>query len=55
MYGRDAATTRLEAGEVTRDIRMPVFGLKDGDHAFLGIITKGESRAVINAAVNGKR
>ncbi len=55
VYGRDAATTRLEAGEVTRDIRMPVFGLKDGDHAFLGIITKGESRAVINAAVNGKR
>ncbi len=55
VYGRDAATTRLEAGEVTKDVRMPVFGLKDSGHGFLGIITEGEARATINAAVNGKR
>ena len=48
MYGRDAGDHPPGGGgRVTRDIRMPVFGLKDGDHAFLGIITKGESRAVI--------
>lgn len=55
VYGRDSATTRLEMGDMTQTIRMPVFGLKDGDHAFLGIITQGEARALINASVNGKR
>ncbi|HIW74541.1 MAG TPA: hypothetical protein H9684_09465 [Firmicutes bacterium] len=55
VYGRDAATTQLEAGAVTENVRLPVFGMKHGDTGFAGIITAGASRAILNAAVQGKR
>lgn len=55
VYGRDAAITQLEAGEVTEEARLPVFGIKVDDQGYAAILTAGASRAVINAAVKGKR
>lgn len=55
VYGRDEAITQLEAGEVTEDVRLPVFGMKHGDSGFVSVITAGASRTILNASVQGKR
>lgn len=36
---------------ISESIRMPVFGLKQGDHAFFGIIEEGDAVGKINAEV----
>lgn len=40
--------------EYTEDARIPVFGMKNGDSAFLGRITGGDALAIVNADVSGK-
>ena len=55
VYGRDASITQLKAGDVTETVRLPVFGMKHGETGFTGILTAGASRAVLTAAVQGKR
>lgn len=54
VYGRDGAVFRRELTLVSEDIRLPVFGLKNGDHAFLAIIEQGDSIASIHADVAGR-
>lgn len=53
VYGEDPATgSGVDSGE-SDPIRMPVFGIKNGDGAVLAYIEKGEASASIIAAVNG--
>lgn len=54
VYGRDLALNTLSKTEEKEAIMMPVFGVKRNDYAMLGIITKGEYQAEIEAEVSGK-
>lgn len=55
LYGRDPAILQMEQESMDQVARLPVFGLKNGDHAMMGIVTDGAGRAAINASVGGKR
>lgn len=55
VYGREPSTTKLVKEDVSRTVRLPVFGLKNGGNAMMGIITDGAGRSIIHASVNGKR
>lgn len=55
VYRREYSTTKVQLDRMEQPVTMPVFGLKDGDNAMLGIITDGAGRAIVNASVNGKR
>ncbi|MGN7355848.1 DUF5696 domain-containing protein [Paenibacillus sp. SAF-054] len=54
VYGNDGTfdvKERIQTNEVTR---LPVFGLKQNDHALIGIIEDGEAGASIAADVSGR-
>lgn len=53
VYGRDAALVidTLIAQEQT--VRLPVFGLKQGDNGFFAIIEQGDAVATVNALTGG--
>lgn len=55
VYGREPATTKMQIDKLEETAYLPVFGLKKGDNAFVGIITEGAGRAIVNASVSGKR
>ena len=55
VYGREPATSKMQLDKLEETVYLPVFGLKKGENAFVGIITEGAGRAIINASVNGKR
>lgn len=48
MYGPDAAETNADRGSQKLEFRYPVFGIKDGQKALLGIVTDGDSVSNIN-------
>lgn len=54
IYGGDAADKAISTVDY-EEIRMPVFGIKKGNSAFLGILTQGESDCSIQAYANGQR
>ena len=49
VYGEDVSKKAELESEQIENIRMPVFGLKNGNNAFVAIITKGDEIAEINA------
>ncbi len=53
VYGGELSTTRLEADGIKRQALLPVFGSKQGEEAFVGIITSGAPRAIISAKAAG--
>ncbi|MFD0960553.1 DUF5696 domain-containing protein [Paenibacillus chungangensis] len=56
LYGRDS-TTKQDEGAVLQIVavsRLPVFGMKRGEHAMLAIIGQGDAQAVITADTSGK-
>ena len=55
VYGREPATSKLQIDTLEETAYLPVFGLKKGDAALMGIITDGAGRAIVNASVSGKR
>ncbi|MEG1887210.1 MAG: DUF5696 domain-containing protein, partial [Oscillospiraceae bacterium] len=55
VYGREPAVSKPQQEALSATIRMPVFGIKNGENAMMGIITEGAGRSLINASVNGKR
>lgn len=55
VYGREPATTKMQIDKLEETAYLPVFGLKKGENAFVGIITQGAGRAIVNASVSGKR
>lgn len=48
MYGADAAETNSDRGSQRLEFRYPVFGIKNGERALLGIITDGDAVSNIN-------
>lgn len=55
VYGREPATSKMQLDKLEETAYLPVFGLKKGETAFVGIITQGAGRAIVNASVSGKR
>ncbi|NLL88563.1 MAG: hypothetical protein GX228_06490 [Firmicutes bacterium] len=56
VYGRDNSEDPLSyITTYGQQIHLPVFGLKKGDQAYLGIIERGDSIAHLRADVSGKR
>lgn len=49
VYGTDATRRILKSTEEQEEVRLPVFGAKDGDTAVLGIIEEGAGAAFIEA------
>lgn len=54
IYGEDGATFKREQRVVSEDIRLPVFGMKQDDQAFLAIIEQGDGVASIESDVAGR-
>ena len=55
LYGREPATAQPQLDSMEQTAKLPVFGLKNGADAMLGIVTSGAGRGIVNASVNGKR
>ncbi|WP_223067890.1 DUF5696 domain-containing protein [Paenibacillus caui] len=54
VYGADQALTVTQQTAVKEDIKLPVFGIKKNDHAFLAVIHQGAYQAGITADVSRK-
>lgn len=57
VYGVDTAfgqASQLEANQQF-SIRMPVYGIKDGEDAFVAVIDEGDAMATIQADISGKQ
>jgi hypothetical protein len=52
VYGWDRAVARFEMPVIEEEIRMPVFGMKKGNGAFLAVIEAGDMMCNINAGVD---
>jgi len=57
VYGRDYATMPVSeySADSKEQIYLPVFGLKNGDRAFVAMLEDGDAMAQINAVVEGMR
>jgi hypothetical protein len=55
IYGDDQNDNSGRRGQVSESARLPVFGLKSGDHAWFAEIEEGESIAGITADVGGRQ
>ena len=53
VYGIDPVVQSYTVTEMTENARLPIFGMKNGDYAFLGRITGGDALGIINAGVSG--
>ncbi len=54
VYGRDVTAVPTARGAVTEQIYLPVYGIVKEDNALLAIASKGDSNAVLTAAVSGQ-
>lgn len=55
VYGADLAVTAKTKSKEESVMRLPVFGMKQGDKAFVAIITQGDGRAGISAITPGQK
>ncbi len=53
IYGRDATFASNQNPVKREDIKLPVFGIKNGENAFLAVVDKGDSQGSISANVSG--
>lgn len=54
VYGMDQNDNAFRRFQVAESARLPVFGLKAGDHAWFAEIVEGETYANINADISGR-
>ncbi|WP_373229828.1 DUF5696 domain-containing protein [Cohnella sp.] len=54
VYGQDGTFDVKERILTNEPTRLPVFGLKQNDHAFLGIMENGEALASVSADIGGR-
>ena len=54
VYGKDANASIIQQIEVKESIRIPVYGAKNGQQAFLGVISENDGIAWLDASVSGK-
>lgn len=55
IYGKDLAVVEKTRSEVPGVARLPIFGIRNKDNAFLAIITNGGARASVNATVSSSK
>ena len=53
VYGRDPILSKTFDNFLGQDIRLPVYGMKTGDSACLGVIDQGAALAMINTQISG--
>jgi len=54
VYDFDPMMERRIGSEINESVRMPIFGIKKNDDAFLAIIEEGSAFSSVNADVSGK-
>ncbi|MCJ8009942.1 DUF5696 domain-containing protein [Lederbergia wuyishanensis] len=54
VYGKDEAVLEKTDQLTSEDIKLPIFGMKQGDYAFFSIIEEGDGIASIEADVSGR-
>ncbi|WP_054958120.1 DUF5696 domain-containing protein [Paenibacillus dakarensis] len=54
VYGRDGTFMVKEQIQQNQITRLPVFGMKRNDHAFIGMIEEGDAAASVTADVSGR-
>ncbi len=54
VYGKDPNASIIRKIEVTESVRLPVFGVKNGEGAMLGVIAENDGLAYLEASVSGK-
>ncbi|OZB91320.1 DUF5696 domain-containing protein [Paenibacillus sp. XY044] len=54
VYGEDGTFDVKEKIQTNQPTRLPVFGMKQNDHAFVGIIESGDALAEISADISGR-
>jgi len=54
VYGKDEAVVEKSDHLTSESIKLPVFGMKLGDHAFISVIEEGDGVATIEADVSGR-
>lgn len=52
IYGRDSTFSSNQNAVKREKIRLPIFGVKNGENAFLAVVDKGESQGTISANVS---
>ena len=52
VYGRNITVEKLKEESIRERNSLPVFGAKKNDHAFIGVITAGETCSTISAATS---
>ncbi|MFD0712616.1 DUF5696 domain-containing protein [Paenibacillus sp. GCM10027626] len=53
LYGNDDVLTQAQGMVSRQRASLPVFGVKNGDHAILAVIDSGDSLGTVRAAVSG--
>ena len=54
VYGSNPTVVTTKQGTVRETIRLPIFGAKVNDHAFLAVITSGDASSTITASTSRK-
>ena len=54
VYGKNPTIVSTKQETVRETIRLPIFGAKINDHAFLGVITSGDANSTITASTSKK-
>ncbi|MDQ6420014.1 DUF5696 domain-containing protein [Paenibacillus sp. LHD-117] len=54
VYGNDGSFNVKERSQKNETVRLPVFGMKQEDRAFLGIIENGDAMAEVLADISGR-
>ncbi|XEC93621.1 DUF5696 domain-containing protein [Paenibacillus tarimensis] len=55
LYGPNQTYGSSRRTQITEHARLPVFGMKSGDAAWMGVIEEGDAIASIRADISGKR
>jgi len=55
LYGEDGAISKEEKMNEYESARLPVFGMKRNNHAFIAIIEEGDALAKITADISGRK
>lgn len=53
IYGRDNVLSAMFKKDKKENAKLPVFGIKNGDGAFLAIVVKGDFLGTVNTSVSG--
>lgn len=55
FFGGDKGETPNTSTALSKPLQMPVYGMKNGDHAFAAVVTEGAETASLYACISGKQ